>query len=244
MSKTLVIIALGVVLVPVAAGARPLAVRSSLDRARVLPHRIHWLAYPSVPARKVRAVEFRVDGRLVWVEHHPPYTYGLDGNWLVTSWLAHGLHRFSVRVVTTDGRRATDTVVARTLTPPQPPAPLVGTWHRTVTQAKAGSGTPAGRWTLTIDASGWRVLDPLGGLNWVDVAYLGDDRLQARGGIWTSPIHASGGNGWCEDTNTPVDYSWAVTGATLTVTLVGRDGCGEENGKQHYIWAGDWTRAG
>jgi hypothetical protein len=231
-----------------AATASPAAskptIRSSLDGKRVLPHRIHWLGFPSVAGAKVKEVDFLVDGKLVWIEHHAPYTYGRDGNWLVTSWLRPGIHRFTVRVVTSDGARAFDTVSARTLAPPQPPAALWGAWRRTVTQAQAGSQTPAGTWTLRIDASGWRITDPRGGRNWVDVAYTGAGRLQARGGIWTSPVESSGGNGWCEDTNTPVDYTWQVSGRTLTVTLAGADRCGDPKNLQHFIWAGDWARVG
>jgi hypothetical protein len=32
------------------------------------------------------------------------------------------------------------------------------------------------------------------------------------------------GNGWCMDTNIPVNYRWAVSGDTLTLTLDGPDG--------------------
>ena len=224
------------------AGADSFTVRSSLDGRNVLPHRIHWLGYPSLPAKEISEVDFVVDGKLIWVEHKVPYSYGFDGNWLVTSWLRPGVHMFTVRAVSTSGARAVDTVRARTLPPPQPPAALAGTWRRTVTQAEAGSGTPAGTWTLSVDASGWKLRDPKGGHNWIDVAYLGRDRLQARGGIWTAPNENDGGNGWCEDTNVPVDYGWSVSGTALTLTLVGVDRCGDANAKQHFIWAGKWTR--
>lgn len=219
------------------------SIRSSLDGKHVLPHRIHWLGYPSVPPSQVKSVDFFVDGRLIWVEHHAPYTYGLDGNWLVTSWFTPGMHRLTTRLVTTGGRRAEDTVVARTIAPPPAPVTLVGTWRRTVTQAQAGSETPAGTWTLRIDATGWRVTDPQGGLNWVDVVYPRAGRLQARSGIWDVPAEGKGGNGWCEDTNKPVDYAWQVSGRTLTVTLVGADHCGDRRNLQHFIWAGNWARA-
>jgi hypothetical protein len=218
-------------------------VRSSLDGKHVLPYRIHWVAFPSVPSAQVAEVDFLVDGKPVWIERHPPYTYGQDGNWLVTSWLAPGIHRFTARLVTVARARASDTVAARTLTPPKPPAAVVGTWRRTVTQAQAGSQTPAGTWTLRIDASGWRITDPQGGRNWVDVVYPRAGRLQARGGIWTTPVESKGGNGWCEDTNVPVDYAWKVSGQTLAVTLVGPDRCGDPKNLQHFIWAGEWARA-
>ena len=80
----------------------------------------------------------------------------------------------------------------------------------------------------------------------VDVAYLPDGRLEARGGIWTKPHNAFEGNGWCEATNVPVDYGWAVSANTLTLTLDGLDGCGgpAPTDKQDFIWAGAWTRTG
>lgn len=227
-----------------AAGAGAPTIRSSLDGKAVLPHRIHWLGFPSVPASRVKEVDFLVDGQVVWIEHNRPYTYGMDRNWLVTSWLRPGKHRFTTRLVTTTGVRASDTVTARTLAPPRPPSTLIGTWRRNVTQAQAGTETPAGTWTLTVDATGWKIRDPLGGRNWIDIAYPGSGRLQARGGIWTTPIESQGGNGWCAETNVPVDYTWSVSGETLTVTLVGADRCGDPHNLQHFIWAGDWARFG
>lgn len=222
--------------------ATAVTVRSSLDGKTVLPYRIHWLGFPSVPQAKVTEVDFLVDSRLVWVERQAPYTYGFDRNWLVTSWLKPGIHRFTVRLVTKSGARATDTVKARTLPPPPPPAGLVGNWRRTVTQAQAGTDTPAGTWRLTIDQTGWKITDPLGGRSWIDVAYLGASHLQARGGIWTVPVEARGGNGWCEDSNAPVNYTWALSGTTLTLSLAGADRCGDPHNKQHFIWAGNWGR--
>ena len=80
------------------------AVTTSLDGKRVLPHRIHWLAYPKLTQGQVKEVDFLIDGQLRWIERKAPYTYGDDGNWLVTSWLTPGVHRFAVRVLTTRRR--------------------------------------------------------------------------------------------------------------------------------------------
>src|SRR5262249_21761462 len=111
-------------------------------------------------------VEFLIDGRLAWVEHGAPYVYGSDHNgqqegYLVTSFLSPGTHRFAVRATATDGSTATDTVVARVLPAPAPPAALAGTWQRTIDATgvpKPGSaGNPtstlvaAGRWTITFE---------------------------------------------------------------------------------------------
>src|SRR5258705_10912688 len=76
-------------------GAPPFGVTSTLDGKTVLPHRIHWIARPS--GASITEVDFLIDGRKAWVERERPYTYGDDGNWLVTSALSPGKHRFTVR---------------------------------------------------------------------------------------------------------------------------------------------------
>jgi hypothetical protein len=215
-----------------AGDAQAFRVTSTLDGKKVLPHRIHWLGRPNLPASKVSEVRFLIDGKTRWIEHNPPYTYGDDGNWLVTSWLSPGRHRFTVRARTKAGRMAKRTTIARVLPAPAPPAELAGTWKRSA----------VGTWVVTIDRAGWKIRDPFGTGSFVDVAYLSRTRLQARGGIWTRPNSKREGNGWCEDTNTPVNYRWAVSTNTLTLELDGRDGCGEQWAKQHFLWAGAWTK--
>ena len=71
-------------------------VTSTLDGKSVLPHRIRWRAQPSLPVSQVSRVEFLIDGKVGWDEENAPYTYGDDSNWLVTSWLSPGRHRFTV----------------------------------------------------------------------------------------------------------------------------------------------------
>jgi hypothetical protein len=197
-----------------------LRVRTTLDGRKVLPHRIRWTARPSVAASEVTAVTFLIDGRVRWIEHNPPYTYGFDGNWLVTSWLSAGVHRFSVRVAATRGRKRTVTTAARVVAPPAPPADLDGTeWTRTYTQAEAGEA-PAGEWTLSIDSTGWRIKDPEGKGAYIDVAYLGTGVVETRGGIWTRPHNPYEGQAWCEDENAPARFSWRVEGGSLTFTFM------------------------
>ena len=92
----------------------------------------------------------------------------------------------------------------------------------------------------------WKIRDPFGTGNFIDVAYLSGGRLQARGGIFTKPSSAFEGNGWCQDLNAPVNYRWAVSADTLTLTHYGSDRCtdGSESEKQHYAWNGTWTKVG
>ncbi len=69
-------------------------VKSTLDGMSVLPHRIVWLALPSLGRGKVARVDFLIDGgRVRWTERNPPYRYADDGGYLVTSWLTPGRHR-------------------------------------------------------------------------------------------------------------------------------------------------------
>ncbi len=216
---------------------QPFAVTSTLDGKNVLPHRIRWRGVPSLPAAQVSKVEFLIDGKVRYRERNPPYTYGDDTNWLVTSWLAPGRHRFTVRATAKDGRTALRTTIARVVPAPSPPAELIGTWKHSF-----GGGI----WTLTVDKAGWKIRDPFGTGNFIDIAYFSGGRLQARGGIYTTLDSPFEGNGWCQGVNAPVNYRWAVSADTLTLTHFGPDRCtdGSEAEKQHYAWNGAWTKAG
>src|SRR6266496_591736 len=117
-------------------------VGSTLAGKTVLPHRIHWLGFPRIAESKVKEVDFLIDGKVRWVEHHAPYTYGYDENYLVTSWLTPSLHNFTTRAIATDGRRGTTSTTARVLPAKPPPAKLAGSWKRSV----------KGRtWRVTVD---------------------------------------------------------------------------------------------
>jgi hypothetical protein len=242
--------------------AQSFSVSTTLTGRTVLPHRIHWLAHARGPSPIIE-VDFLIDGRKSWIEQNAPYEYGDTGNWLVTSALSPGRHRFTVRARARDGSTAQRTTVARVLPAASPPAELAGLWERTVTKQEAGPVTPAGTWGITIDSTGWTVRDPDGSRgcrcgSWIDVAYPPGNLVELRSGIWTRPNDAQtvhGGNGWCNDTHPPanydlygtnasVNYGWAVSGETLTVKLNGLDRCGPANAKQDWIVAGVWTRVG
>ena len=86
--------------------AKPFTIRSTLDGTNVLPHRIAWIAHASAPVL-FPGVEFLIDGKLVFANRLEPYAFAADGRdeasgtrktgYLVTSWLAPGRHRFTVR---------------------------------------------------------------------------------------------------------------------------------------------------
>src|SRR4051812_23271667 len=131
-------------------------VRSTLDGKTVLPHRIAWIARPSLPLGQIKEVDYLIDGKVRWIEEHAPYSYGDDGEALVTSWLSPGRHRFVVHAVANSGQAATDTVTARVIATPAPPASLAGSWQRSVDTSTIGplpSGVeqPAGSYRLTLD---------------------------------------------------------------------------------------------
>ena len=219
---------------------QPLRVTTTLAGKRVLPHRVHWVARTSLPASQVAAVTFLIDGKVGWVEHRPPYTYGLDGNWLVTSWLTAGTHRFTARVTAKGGRSASSTTIARVLSAPEPPSELNDTrWTRSYVAAETGDGPPAGTWTLSIDSAGWRIIDPNGEGAFIDVAYLAPGLLETRSGIWTKPHNPYEGQAWCEDTNEPVRFTWKVEGDSLAFAFVPPGGC-EDFGP---FMSKTWSRA-
>ncbi len=230
-------------------------VTSSLDGKTVLPHRIHWVAYPR-PRTGVSTVQFLIDGKLRWVENSPPYSYSDDGGYLVTSWLAAGRHRFTVLAKFAGGKKATRTVVARVIKEPDPPLALAGTWRRKVLKevppdpAYPGDAVPAGQWTLVFDRR-WieahfpGTFDPRtspqtgAGNILLDDYTVGADRFTVYGAVTTgrmNPNVAAGGGWWCGPGGPRGTYAWSVSGDALT--LAGRDGCSQRLG----IYAGKWTK--
>lgn len=224
---------------------RPFRVTSSLDGKSALPLRIHWTARPRIANSKVRKVDFLIDGRLGWVEHNAPYVYGDDGNWLVTSFLKPGPHRFAVRAVAYGGRRALRTVTATVSASPDPPAALAGTWSRIatdddLTKCTSGNCPPTGTWTLRITSTGWSIRDPESGGGLFDVGYPSDGQLQMRPTIEAPPYPNPNNGGWCSDTDPLSNWTAtpAVDGSSLSLRPVGQDPCGDRAA----ILEGTWSR--
>ncbi len=264
-------VVLAVAAVVAAAPGKPFRVASSLDGKTVLPHRIHWLGLPTLPPAEISEVDFLIDGKVDWVEHHVPYVYGDNHgphrNYLVTSWLRPGKHRFTVRAVASDGRTATDTVVARVLPAPEVPAALAGTWQRTISDfsARPANGTagnptdtltPPGRYRLTFgrrwilavfpcDSSPCRSYNAATGANgelasdWMP----GATTFRVDGPVTIQVAHDSDrlGGWWCWMDGPSATYAWSVRGTTLTLAPVGgRDACGIRG----FVWTGTWARVG
>jgi len=241
-------------------------VTSSLDGKTVLPERSRWVVHPGIPSSSIREVDYVVDGKVRWVEHHAPYYFGGDHNgasqgYLITSWLSPGRHVFASRVLSTDGKVGTDVVTARVLSAPQPPTALAGTWTRAVTksdQAKSsaafgaadGKVPPAGVWRLVFDSFGAWELDPLGTGLATDYDVAGDV-LHAYAPIYMGSCSAKGSCGVtrfghrigdgvdCTAAGPFGSYRWSVSGAQLTLTAI-HEPCGQRQA----IWEGTWTHVG
>jgi hypothetical protein len=235
-----------------AGGERQLfKVTSTLDGKRVLPLRMHWLAYPKLPASKISRVEFLVDGKVRWVEHNAPYNYGSEASdghlgFLITTWLKAGRHTFTARAVDKSGRAATDTVTARVLSAPAPPATLAGRWTRTVTAAdikKSGPmPPPAGRWKLIFDrVCAWHIDPDNGGVVNQYAARPGVINVFAPITMSPNGVSRFGAHGFgccdCNEAGPFGSYSWSVSGDKLTLEAK-KEGCPNRRA----IWEGIWTR--
>src|SRR6266508_3014268 len=88
-------------------------IESSLEGFDILPRRIRWTVETSLPPEQVKEVRFGIDAnRKLWRDSSPPYSFGEEGTQLGT-WPGPGRHRFTVRVIATDGSRTVATVTAR-----------------------------------------------------------------------------------------------------------------------------------
>jgi hypothetical protein len=239
--------------------AKPIRVTSSLDGKTVLPHRVHWLAYPHVKEEAIKEVAFLIDGKVRWIPDELPNTYSGTGGFLVTSFLTPGLHRFTVRVKTRDGRTASDTVRARVIPTPEPPAQLAGKWQHDIPHAvpadpgSSGDATvPGGTWTLIFERR-WAetvapgkfdpVVSQATGFGYIlDSDYIPKAAsFHIAGAVTIQALHDEDRRGgwWCNTGGPEADYTWSVRGDTLTLAPVGgTDACNQRGA----ILTGTWTR--
>jgi hypothetical protein len=239
-----------------AGGSQPFKVSSTLDGKSVLPHRIHWIGSTALPTKQVKFVGFLIDGKGVdFAYPAAAVTFNEDGGYLVTSWLTPGRHSFTFRVTAKDGRVADDTVVARVLPAPDPPAALVGTWKRTIDGKAAPTPVPqpSGTYRLVFEKRWLQTYLP---------GRFGEATSQKTGnGLiidsdWTpghTGFHVQGdvlfksrqrsdrddGNTFCDTGGPGSGYTWSVSGKTLTLAPVGgQDACDLRG----FVWTGQWTR--
>jgi hypothetical protein len=253
-----------------AVAARAPKVTSTLDGKKVLPLRMHWIAHTHVPASQVTRVDFWIDGKVRWTDTAPisgstgSYAFGdadslSTEGFLITTWLTPGEHRFTVRMTPTKGKKAVDTVIARVLPAPQPPAALAGAWTRVVTaqdvqkaQTQWGGLPPVGTWKLFFDQVGAWELAPgqVGVIDEYDAEpgvihvyapiqmapFSCDQGGTCQGGVSRFGYHPIGGND-CTWSGPFGTYQWTVTGTTLTLTAI-HEGCSDRQA----VWEGTWTR--
>lgn len=238
------------------AAARPetsaFVVKSSLDGRTSLPHRIHWLGFPSLPATQIQEVDFSIDGSPIrWTEHSKPYSFSDDGGYLVTSWLKPGPHRFTIKAVAVDGRVALDTVTAQVTAPPAVPDALKGTWTRTPDPIST-PGWPTGSYKLVFDPRWIELIhpgpfDPVksvptgeGYINYFDWN-PGNNSFHIQGVVTLKTQGAKDRvGGWlCGPGGPGANYTWTLNDETLTLKPTGgKDACR----LRALVLAGDWTR--
>jgi len=229
----------------------------------------------SIPRSRINQVDYLIDGKLCWIgegssSKYPGTsfyysTYSDTRGYLVTSWLAPGLHKFTVRVATTNGQTASNTVVARVVPAPVPPAALVGSWQRTINTANApapgspgnptDTDTPDGTYTITFSRKfiedrlpgkftiSGSINDNTGdGEEYLDDWTPGPHSFHVQGAVSIQPFNSNTdqlGGWWCEPGGPAANYSWTVRGSDLTLTPIGRtDACGIRG----FIWTGTWSR--
>jgi len=225
-----------------------LGITSTLDGSTTLPHRIQWVATPTISEDQVSEVDFLIDDQIAYVERHAPYSYGGDGNYLVTSFLTPGEHSFTVRMITVGGQRADSTVKASVVAEPALPNGLADTsWTREVTasdmqKATSSEPPPSGSWGLTIDSVGWMIHDPEGGGLLFDVAYESEGGVELRPTIARPPFPNPTNGFFCAEPDTSVLWTYTISdgGNTLTLHPVSEDPCGDRAA----ILEGTWTREG
>jgi len=80
----------------------------SAPLAGTLSGSVSWVATVSgISTSSVSSVVFSIDGKALWTEHSPPYSFNDDTGKLDTKTLGNGTHTFSVKATSTSGQTAT-----------------------------------------------------------------------------------------------------------------------------------------
>jgi hypothetical protein len=180
-------------------------VTSSLDGKTVLPIRSHWIATPN-DTQSIDHVDYFIDGYHAWTQHQAPWYYGDNGNWLITTFLKPGMHKFVVRAYDVANQLATDTVQAQVLPARKPPAKLAGSW-------KSGSQM------LLIAKNGWTIHPNA----IVDAQYLTNGTIVLGPQIIDRPEQTP----YC-GSNPPQTWKATIAAGDKRMTLapIGKDACG------------------
>lgn len=220
----------------------PPTVTSSLKPDMVLTAPLPWIA--EVKGSTIAKVEFLIDGKILWTEHHAPYSFNDDGQLLAPWLLAPGVHELTARATNADGQTGDAVVRVTTQSPKALPSGLVGTFTRTLTQAdidrtaqepgrmKGDPGFP-GKWVMHVKDGLLSFDDPMGG--------GGGEAISANSGTlqmfgspnWLLPEDRRGG--FC-DHEPPVSFTWTRVKADLKIS--GGGNCADRDG----VFVGTWRK--
>lgn len=226
----------------------PLRVVSSISNDAVLSSAVSWTGTPAgIPASRVDRVEFVIDGRVRWTEHHAPFVFNGDGSELFPWVLGAGAHRLAVRVVTRTGASASTSAAVTVAASVPVPQDLLGTFTRRVTIADvhrtaafrrepADQVLPVGIWRIQIARDGVITFDdPRGGGGNEAFTATPAGTLALQGPAnWILPPSRQGG--FCE-TEPLAGYAWSAGPQTLVLKSL-RDRCADRNS----MFTGTWRR--
>jgi hypothetical protein len=200
-------------------------VTSSIRNGSTLTGPVPWSASVKTSGKNtsIKSVDFWSDGKKLWTEENPPYTFNDDNSLLFPWLLGGGTHVLKVTANMTSGQvaSASATVTTRAAVVP---AGLVGTFTRNVPQSDYGpgfvaDGTPFGIWTLQIKADGEMIDTVPGGGEGTHEAFTATATALTMQGYraWGVPAGYAQG-GMCNSTpEQPDGYTWTRTGNELTL---------------------------
>ncbi len=231
------------------ASHKKISVSSSIPDGAKLRGALRWTAKPDSDA-DVAKVDFLIDGKPRWTEHHAPYVFNDDKQLLATWLLGPGPHTLAVRAETIDGKTAQSAARVTVSDPPTVPDALVGTFERRVTQndirrtasepgRDPSEPAPTGVWTLHVGRNGLiSVDDPGGGGTNEAITATASGKLKMWGPAnWLGPPDRIGLGGFCGPE--PVgSLDWRSGGGNATVS--GTSGCADRDA----IFVGQWMRRG
>jgi hypothetical protein len=211
------------------------SVTSSIADGATLASPVQWSAEPvGTPPGGLDRIEFLIDGKLLWVEHNPPFDFNNDGNYLYPYLFARGSHQMVARGVAKSGEQVTATAnVHMTQAPPKIPRALRATWKHRVSQSVIERNSvpgdpplPAGVYRIKFRANGVSLASPPPGPatpgNYAFSA-TARGRLDLGGPVnWLTA--QSSADGICHGDQTFGRYRWKIHRRVLTVKLV-KDPC-------------------
>jgi hypothetical protein len=202
---------------------------------------------------QIANVVFLVDGKQLWTETNPPYSFDDDGQVLPPWLLGAGTHVLSAHATTTQGASADLTAHVTVVADLSKNRLVAGTYRRTVTAADQrrsapyrtpdrgafGDVSPTGMWTLMINAAGDIVgVGPDGDLTGAfDEPYtLAGHVMRLYGPAVWHQKDPSKPSLFC-DPEKPGDYTWSLKGASLTLKNLDRV-CADRD----TVFVGTWKR--